>query len=226
MRVLSGIVAATLFAAGAAAAAPGPVVVELYQSQGCSSCPPADANVNALADRPDLLVLSFGVTYWDNLGWKDTFADPAYTQRQWDYAHQWRRAEVATPEVVIDGRRDVVGVDAQELGATIRATGAPVGAILSVGPRGVAIATGRAPAGGADIWLVRYDPRTLNVAVRRGENGGKTLPHRDVVRRLTRIGRWTGPAVSVALPPADPVLRAAILVQATNGGPILAAAKL
>jgi hypothetical protein len=90
----------------------------------------------------------------------------------------------------------------------------------------VAIATGRAPAGGADIWLVRYDPRTLNVAVRRGENGGKTLPHRDVVRRLTRIGRWTGPAVSVALPPADPVLRAAILVQATNGGPILAAAKL
>jgi hypothetical protein len=226
MRTLFGIAVAALLVAGAAAAAPSPIVVELYQSQGCSSCPPADANVNALADRPDLLILSFGVTYWDSLGWKDTFADPAYTQRQWDYAHQWRRAEVATPEVVIDGRRDVVGVDAHELGATIRATGAPVGAILSVGPRGVAIATGRAPAGGADIWLVRYDPRTLNVAVRRGENGGKTLPHRDVVRRLTRIGRWIGPAVSIALPPADPVLRAAILVQATNGGPILAAAKL
>jgi len=72
MRMLLGLATAALLAAGAAAAAPSPVVVELYQSQGCSSCPPADANVNALADRPDLLVLSFGVTYWDNLGWKDT----------------------------------------------------------------------------------------------------------------------------------------------------------
>jgi hypothetical protein len=226
MRVLSGIVAAAMLAAGAAAAAPSPVVLELYQSQGCSSCPPADANVNALADRPDLLVLSFGVTYWDSLGWKDTFADPAYTQRQWDYAHQWRRGEVATPQVVIDGRRDVVGADARELAAAIHAAGAPSGAELAVSRREVAIAAGRAPAGGADIWLVRYDPRTLNVAVRRGENGGKTLPHRDVVRRLTRIGRWTGPAVSIALPPADPLMRTAILVQGSNGGPILAAAKL
>src|SRR5580700_2338178 len=226
MRVLSGIVAATLFAAGAAAAAPGPTVVELYQSQGCSSCPPADANVNALADRPGLLVLSFGVTYWDDLGWKDTFADPAYTQRQWDYAHQWRRDQVATPEVVIDGRSDVVGVDARELNATIRAAGAPVGAMLSIGPHGLAVAAGRAPAGGADVWLVRYDPRTLNVAIRRGENGGKTLPHRNVVRRLARIGRWTGAALTLPAPKPDPVLKTAILVQAPNGGPILAAAVL
>jgi len=98
--------------------------------------------------------------------------------------------------------------------------------VLTVSRRSVAVAAGRAPAGGADIWLVRYDPRTLNVAVRRGENGGKTLPHRDVVRRLTRVGHWTGPTVSIALPPADPVLRTAILVQSVNGGPILAAAKL
>src|SRR5579864_8039513 len=117
MRVLSGIVAAVLLTAGAALAAPSPVVVELYQSQGCSSCPPADANVNALADRPGMLVLSFGVTYWDDLGWKDTFADPAYTQRQWDYAHGLRHAEVATPEVVVDGKRDLVGNDPRELAA-------------------------------------------------------------------------------------------------------------
>jgi hypothetical protein len=226
MRKLFGVLAVALFVAGGAAAAPNPVVVELYQSQGCSSCPPADANVNALADRPGLLVLSFGVTYWDNLGWKDTFADPAYTQRQWDYAHQWKRDQVATPEVVIDGRSDVVGVDARELGATIRAAGAPVGAMLSVGPHAVAIAAGHAPAGGADIWLVRYDPRTLNVAIRRGENGGKTLPHRNVVRVLTRIGRWTGPALNLAPPKPDPVLKTAILVQGSNGGPILAAAVL
>jgi hypothetical protein len=226
MRTLLGLATYALLAAGAAAAAPSPVVVELYQSQGCSSCPPADANVNALADRPGLLVLSFGVTYWDNLGWKDTFADPAYTQRQWDYAHQWRRDQVATPEVVIDGRRDVVGNDAGELLGAIRATGVPVGATLVVAPRGMTIAAGRAPPGGADVWVVRYDPRTLNVAIRRGENGGKTLPHRNVVRRLTRIGRWTGPAISLATPKPDPVLKTAILVQAANGGPILAAAEL
>jgi hypothetical protein len=227
MRVLTGIVAGlALAAAGAAWAGPSPTVVELYQSQGCSSCPPADANVNALADRPNLLVLSFGVTYWDSLGWKDTFADPAYTARQWDYAHQWRRGDVATPQVVIDGRRDVVGADARELETAIRATGAPVGAMLAIGRAGVTVAAGRAPAGGADVWLVRYDPRTLNVAIRRGENGGKTLPHRNVVRRLARIGRWTGPAATYGLPKPDPVLKTAILVQAANGGPILAAARL
>src|SRR5271154_6301358 len=73
-----------------------PTVVELFQSQGCSSCPPANANLVALSDRPDLLTLSFGVTYWDQLGWKDTFASPKYTARQWDYAHAFHRAEVYT----------------------------------------------------------------------------------------------------------------------------------
>jgi hypothetical protein len=227
MRALSGLaVAAVLFLAGVAVARPSPVVIELYQSQGCSSCPPADANVNALADRPGLLVLSFGVTYWDGLGWKDTFADPAYTARQWDYAHGWRRNEVATPQVVIDGRRDVVGADPRELEAAIRAVGAPTGAMLSLEAARVSIAAGRAPAGGADVWLVRYDPRTLNVAVRRGENGGKTLPHRNVVRTLARLGRWNGAPLSFALPKPDPVLRTAVLVQAVGGGPILAAATL
>ncbi|HLK26925.1 MAG TPA: DUF1223 domain-containing protein [Caulobacteraceae bacterium] len=222
MRLLSGIIAA-LAVAGGAIAQPSPVVVELYQSQGCSSCPPADANVNALADRPGVLVLSFGVTYWDDLGWRDTFADPAYTRRQWDYAHGLHHAEVATPEVVIDGRRDLVGNDPRELAAAIRAAGAPSGATLALGPGRVVIGAGRAPAGGADVWLVRYDPRTLNVAVKRGENGGKTLPHRNVVRSLVRVGRWTGASVGFAVPKADPVLKTAILVQAANGGPILAA---
>src|SRR5579871_245122 len=222
MRLLSGIIAA-LAVAGGAIAQPSPVVVELYQSQGCSSCPPADANVNALADRPGVLVLSFGVTYWDDLGWKDTFADPAYTRRQWDYAHGLHHAEVATPEVVIDGRRDLVGNDPRELAAAIRAAGAPSGATLALGPGRFVIGAGRAPAGGADVWLVRYDPRTLNVAVKRGENGGKTLPHRNVVRSLVRVGRWTGASVGFAVPKADPVLKTAILVQAANGGPILAA---
>src|ERR1700752_2847644 len=86
-------------------------VVELFQSQGCSDCPPANANVMALADRRDLLTLSFGVTYWDNLGWKDTFASPLYTARQWDYAHALRHSEVYTPQVIVNGRADIVGRD-------------------------------------------------------------------------------------------------------------------
>src|SRR5271163_5076167 len=94
-------------------------VVELFQSQGCSSCLPTNANVIALSDRSDLLTLSFGVTYWDQLGWKDTFASPQFTARQWDYAHAFHRAEVFTPEVVVNGRADVVGADRAELESLI-----------------------------------------------------------------------------------------------------------
>jgi len=224
-RAVLAAAAALLALAGAARA--DPTVVELYQSQGCSSCPPADANVNAIADAPGLIVLSFGVTYWDDLGWKDTFASPRFTARQWAYAHGLRHEDVATPQVVINGRTDVVGADPRQLYATIRAAGSPSGAELSVADGRASIAAGRAPRGGADIWLVRYDSRILNVAIRAGENGGKTLPHRHVVRELTRLGGWTGAAVSYAVPPArDANLRTAILVQAANGGPILAAGKL
>jgi hypothetical protein len=90
-------------------------VVEIFQSQGCSSCPPANANVMALSGRPDILTLSFGVTYWDHLGWKDTFAKPQYTERQWDYARAFHRDQVFTPEVVVNGRADVVGQNREEL---------------------------------------------------------------------------------------------------------------
>lgn len=92
-----------------AAVAGQPVVVELFTSQGCSSCPPANQAVADLADRPDVLALSFGVTYWDALGWKDTFASPQFTARQWDYARSLRHTQVWTPQVVVDGRVDTVG---------------------------------------------------------------------------------------------------------------------
>ena len=80
-----------------------PTVVELFESQGCSDCPPANTNVNALAARSDILALNFAVTYWDQLGWKDTFAKPAYTARQWDYSNAAGRGQVATPQVIING---------------------------------------------------------------------------------------------------------------------------
>ena len=224
------LVAAALAVGGVSAASAAdrahPAVVELFQSQGCSSCPPANANVLAIADRPDVLALSFQVTYWDQLGWKDTFAHPAFTSRQWDYAHAWRRKEVATPEVVVNGRRDLIGSDRGELDRVLKAADRGAGGptvTLSGARATVASATAAAP---ADVWLVRYDPRVQEVPIRRGENGGKTLPHRNVVRELVRLGAWTGAAASFDLPaPKDGALRTAVLVQAGPGGPIVAAAR-
>src|SRR5450631_1918257 len=122
---------ATLFVAAFAAAgsstfpalaadAAHPVVVELFQSQGCSSCPPANANVNALSGRADVLALSFSVTYWDSLGWKDTFAKTQFTDRQYAYAHALHQANVYTPQVVINGRLEGIGAERGEIEALMR----------------------------------------------------------------------------------------------------------
>lgn len=215
------------FATGAAAAdATHPTVVELFQSQGCSSCPPANANVMALADRPEILALSFQVTYWDQLGWKDTFAQPAFTARQWRYARDFGHASVFTPQVVINGRRDGVGANPAELRALIAAGDrGGSGPAIAYGPGQVRIGAERAPVGGAEVWLVRYDPRTELVPIKRGENAGRTLPHRDVVRQLVLLGRWTGGAQSYLLPAPVRGLATAVLVQATKSGAVLAAAR-
>jgi hypothetical protein len=198
-------------------------VVELFQSQGCSSCPPANANVMALSDRPDLLTLSFGVTYWDQLGWKDTFASPRYTDRQWDYAHAFHRQQVFTPQVVVNGRADVVGQDRGELEALIRREAATAGPAIQIGKNDVAVGAG---SGMAQVWLVRFDPRIVQVPIARGENGGVTLPHRNVVKELVKLGGWDGKPATYPLPAAtDGVLRDAVLVQAGPGGAILAAAR-
>jgi hypothetical protein len=203
-----------------------PTVVELYQSQGCSSCPPADANVNAIADRPGILALSFAVTYWDYLGWKDVFAKPAYTARQWDYARTSGRGQVSTPQVIINGRAAVVGANAATLAAAIRdnARGA-VGPTIEASHGRVTIGAAAASAP-ATVWLVRYDPRTLAVPIRAGENGGRTLDHRNVVRSLDALGGWRGQAVSFPVPAGNPTYRSAILVQQGKGGPIIAAARI
>lgn len=220
------LVALALLSATPAMAADRPVVIELFQSQGCLSCPPANANLNAIAGRPDVLALSFGVTYWDQLGWKDTFATKAYTDRQRAYARALD-VQLGTPEMVVEGRESLIGADPREVDAALRrARPASETRIASAAGR-IEIAAGRAPKRAADVWLVRFDPRVQQVSIRRGENGGKTLPHRDIVRQLTRLGGWNGAAVSFAAPPAsDPAYRTAVLVQAPNGGPILAAARL
>lgn len=210
--------------AGTGGTAQRPVVLELFQSQGCSSCPPANANLNALADRPDVLALSFGVTYWDQLGWKDTFAKPAFTDRQKAYARALP-AQLGTPQMVVEGREDLIGTNAQDVDLALRRARPAMDATVALSRGRVEIGAGQAPKGGADVWLVRYDPRVRQVAIQRGENNGKTLPHRDVVRELTRLGGWTGAPTAFAITaPDDPALRTAVLIQARNGGPILAAA--
>jgi hypothetical protein len=229
MKSLIGLVAAA-FASTWAVATPAraqtPVqVVELYTSQGCSSCPPADAAVAQLSARPEILALSFGVTYWDQLGWKDTFAQKKFTDRQWDYARGLRHDNVGTPQVVINGRLDVVGQSVPEIDSALKRAALTAGG-PAVTLRGASLAiAGAAPRRAADVWLVRYDPNTVQVPIRRGENGGKTLPIKNVVRELTRLGDWNGGARRYPVPAGPAGLKTAILVQAGPGGPILAAAK-
>src|SRR5882724_9851681 len=202
------------FCAGSAAQAQ-PVVVELFTSQGCSSCPPANASLAAIANRPDVLALSFGVTYWDYLGWKDTFAKPEYTARQVGYERGLGHSGPFTPQIVVNGSTDTVGNELGEVQRLISASRLN-GPQISVAGTTVSIAAA-APTSEADVWLVHYEPRTITVSVARGENEGVSLPHRNVVRELIRLGAWSGRAASFKVPPAPSGLATAILVQRPNG---------
>ncbi len=202
--------------------AANPIVLELYQSQGCSSCPPANAALNAVAEQPGVIALSFAVTYWDRLGWKDVFADKAYTQRQYDYAHALGNANVYTPQIVINGKTAITGIKRGELAQSIKAS-RPVsgGPSINIDKGNVAIGKG---SGSANVWLIRYDPRTHNVAIRSGENGGRALPHKNIVRSLEKLGTWNGAATNFKLPAATASqLKTVIIVQRAGAGAIIAA---
>lgn len=202
----------------------GPAVVELFTSQGCSSCPPADANLGRLVDRDDVLALSFGVTYWDYLGWQDTFARREFSARQHAYARAFGAANVFTPQMVVNGREVLIGHDLDEIEAAITTLGpANVTAVTVTADKAIVDAATTPPVT-ADIWLVRYEPGTIDVPVARGENGGRTLPIAHAVRELTRIGTWSGGALELTLPAGDPTLKRAILIQDPKSGAILAAA--
>jgi hypothetical protein len=200
-------------------------VVELFTSQGCSSCPPANAAVASLADRPDVLALSFGVTYWDRLGWTDTFGHPAFTERQWAYARSFKRDQVYTPQVVVNGRVHGVGARRSEIENMIRSNPRQGGPHLTMSENAATVGATPVPASKAQVWMVRYDPRTIQVPIRRGENGGKTLPHRNVVRELVLVGTWAGARARYPLPaPTRSGLSTAVMLQSDDGR-ILAAAK-
>ena len=224
--LLAALLASGCSGPAAANDAAHPTVVELFQSQGCSSCPPAIANVNGIADRPEILALTFAVTYWDQLGWKDTFAKPEFTDRERDYASAGTSA-FATPQTVINGRKTVNGGNRAELVAAIREANRGLSGPEISFAKGKAVIGNAATSRPAIVWLVRYDARDLRVPIRAGENGGRTLSHRNVVRSLAAIGTWRGKSIAVAVPPSrNPNENTAILVQSGKGGPVIAAARL
>jgi len=210
----------------AQAATERPVLIELFTSQGCNSCPPADALLGELAQRPGVLALAFHVDYWNGLGWSDPFSSTLATARQNDYAQRLGKRSIYTPQLVVDGAQDAVGSDRADVTALIdaaqrrAATGPTIEtATDETGGRVVRLSGG--PAERATVWLAGYD-RAHVTPVGRGENGGRTLTEYQIVRSLVRLGDWTGAAAQYALP--DVAAEGAILfVQPDQPGPMLAA---
>lgn len=221
-----------IFGGPAAAETKSPVVVELYTSQGCHSCPPAEAFLTELATRPDVIALEFHIDYWDYIGWKDPFASPDYSKRQRRYSTQLGERYVYTPQMVIQGQTHEVGSKrylVEKKIALIRdtASSGPDITLKKVGDSVQVSVSGESASGAYDIFFVTFDAKH-ETKVLRGENRGKTLINSNVVRAFEHIGRWTGDAfqelVSLAGKKGDG--GCAVIVQRANQGPITAAAVL
>ena len=207
------------------AAAKPPVLVELFTAQGCRTCRDADAHMGKLAERPGVLALTFSVDYWDYLGWTDTFARPEYTARQRAYVTRLKLREPYTPQVVVDGRQETQGQKASEVDRLVRIAATQTRNppdMRFVGSRRVDVGSGRIGRGGAEVWLIRYDPRSVEVTVRAGDNRGETVVQKNVVRQMQRLGVWRGTPRAVRLPtPIEDGLKTAVVVQGPRGGRVL-----
>ncbi len=231
---ISALAATALMTAPAAAVETArPVIVELFTSQGCSSCPPADAYLRDLARKPGVLPLSFNVDYWDYLGWRDTLASPDNTARQRAYGRALGLSGVYTPQMVVDGNTEGIGSNRRKIDALIAArTPATNDVAMSLaeedGRLTVSIAAGPAPEKPATIWLIRY-ATAKTVEIDRGENRGKTITYANVVRGIAPIGMWDGRKMRIMLPEEDVMpdkdARCVVLLQADGPGRILAAAE-
>jgi hypothetical protein len=237
MRRLAPLIAATLLVAPAAEAKPRhppgarlPVVVELFTAQGCSDCPAANDAVAKLADETGVIALSFSVDYWDYLGWRDTFAKPEFAERQRAYKTAFRLRDVYTPQIVLDGTRELAGAKPEEIDAALAQArkDRPVQPDLLLRQDGrLAVGGGLAPRGGATIWLVRYAPGVKDVTIKAGENKGKTIKQADEVRDLVKLGPWRGKPRLLKLPePSEPDLKSVVLIQDARDGRIIAAKRL
>ena len=210
-----------------------PVVVELFTSQGCSSSPPADQLLDEISRRPGIVALSLNVDYWDYLGWRDTLASADSTRRQRDYAARRGDNEVYTPQVVINGREQMVGSDRSRLLAALAREAAsdaagPVSVALSKGENELWIDVAAASIpdlGHATLWVVSVVPRVV-VEIARGENAGRTVAYTNVVEKIVPAGMWHGGQTRLVLP--RPAIMSegtfcVALLQADGTGPILGA---
>lgn len=230
--------AAVVLQAAAAGAAERPLgVVELFTSQGCSSCPPADVVLAELATRGDIVALAYHVDYWDYLGWRDTMGSAENTRRQRDYSAGFGSGSVYTPQAVINGRVHVNGADRISVDGAIErmadtADGLTVDVSVSRDGDSIIIETGPAPGRkrNAHLVLVYFD-RVQTVEIKRGENSGKTVTYWNAVTGIQTVGMWHGTARRYELPVSEIARKGsggcAVLLQEArkNGlpGPVLGA---
>ena len=214
----------------------GPIVLELFTSQGCSSCPPADRLLGELAMEPDVLALAYHVDYWNYIGWEDPFSSEAMSARQHGYGRAMRLSSIYTPQLVIDGEVDVVGSRRGQVMAELearRGADPATGVMVSLERDGAEFVLTLSPWGdgsmaGADLILVGSDERHVT-EVPRGENRGRTLEDFAVVRFYAPLGAWDGKAMQFRIPgsaakvPSD---RLSVLVQAAGQGRVYGAGTL
>ena len=215
--------------AGAATAQEQPVLVELYTSQGCSSCPPADALLSDLAGHEGVIALALHVDYWDYIGWKDSFADPAYTRRQKAYAHAAGHRTVYTPQMIVGGTDHIIGAKAMELMKQIERHRQSASAVaLSLKAQGSTVAlTAKATQdlGELSVQLVRYSP-SEQVKIKRGENAGRTLTYSNIVRSWDEVARWDGRAPLNLTLKTKGDLPGVVVIQKRGPGQVVATARL
>jgi hypothetical protein len=184
-------------------------VIELFTSQGCSSCPPADKLIAEYARDPSVIALSLAVDYWDYLGWKDTLALSGHSNRQRAYAKARGDRQVYTPQVVIDGAVHALGSDKAAIERGIRQTreqNAPLTLLVKIERSGdkltVTVSESKDEKGQAEVWLCPIT-RSVPVVIGRGENSGQTITYTNVVRRWIKLGDWTGKAEIFSVPVRD-----------------------
>lgn len=203
------------------------IVVELFTSQGCSSCPPADKILRKLTHEDDVVVLGWHVDYWDYLGWKDEFSRPENTKRQMGYRDRWNLRSLYTPQAVIRGEAQIVGSNEQKVRMYIeqfRADGSPLQLVLDHADNTANIKISAKTSGlpAADILLVNVIPEA-STSIQRGENAGRTIEYVNIVEEISLIAEWNGRSkLNVSAPISDGASYV-VLVQAKDFGPILAA---
>lgn len=229
-HIITAAALALSFGAQGAVAGSGPVVVELYTSQGCSSCPPADQMLGDLAGRDDVIALALHVDYWDYIGWKDIFADPQYTKRQRSYAQAAGHRSVYTPQFIVQGQDHVIGAKSMKLSDAIQTHKAQTGSVevelsRAGGKLRVSATSDRRFSAPLVVQLVTYKSKEA-VSVKRGENAGRTLNYHNIVTSWQQVDKWNGAKPLSASYSVDAGAPVVVIVQEPGFGQILAAGHL